>query len=60
MSSHAVVNHVDNTAETLAARLETDFPGDFAPDRPLWISGAPRVLDVMGGIAECCGSLTVS
>ena len=60
MGTHAVVNHINNTAETLAARLAADFPDDFAPSRPLWTSGAPRVLDVMGGIAECCGSLTLS
>lgn len=60
MSSHAVVNHWDKTADTLVARWEADFPGDFAPGRPLWTAGAPRVLDVMGGIAECCGSLTLS
>ena len=60
MSSHAVVNHCNKTADTLIARWEADFPGDFAPDRALWTAGAPRVLDVMGGIAECCGSLTLS
>jgi len=59
MSSHAVVHHCDKTADALIARWKADFPSDFAPNRPLWTAGAPRVLDVMGGIAECCGSLTL-
>lgn len=60
MDSHAVAyNHTEAFA-AFAALLEAQAPEDFSHDHPLWVAGAPEVLDVMGGIAECCGSLTIT
>jgi len=36
-----------------------EFKGLFAPDRPVVVARAPGRLDVMGGIADYCGSLVL-
>ena len=44
---------------TLLARIRDELSAEFRPNRPIRLSRAPGVLDVMGGIAEYTGSLTL-
>ena len=52
----AALSHLD-PVPALLARVRAELPDAFPPDRPLRLSRAPGVLDVMGGIGEYTGSL---
>lgn len=45
---------------TFEQRIKSEWAAQWQPGRPIYVSRAPGRLDVMGGIAEYCGSLVCS